>query len=682
MRQIMRKLTFLLLSFCFSLGIAMAQNNRTVSGTVKDDKGNPLTGASVTIKGTQLGTITDGMGVFSIKGVPASAKTVVVTFLNYETQEISIANQNTVQVRLAASTSEIEEVVVTGLSKTKKSQYAGSTTKVMEKDIRNVPVGSFEQVLQGRVPGLTVLNGSGQPGNAASVTLRGPSSIQGTSVPLYVVDGVPVEASVFQSINPNDFESIDVLKDGISQALYGNRGAAGVIVVTTKRGASGKARFSYSNQMGMRGRPQFNYRMMNAAELLAAQEKLGLILPGSAASLPGWINSRRNPANAALSPAQLSQLDRNLDSLSNINTDWDDLYFRNGKFQNHEISLSGSVGKARIYSNIAYYTEEGIIQRSDMRRVTMRNNFDYGDDKLTFRVTSLLGYTRRNFQESDAAANLNNPFLVTRITPGYLSLYKADGTFNTANAQPYFGINLYQAMQLNQNYNDQLKITLGSEAAYKISNNLTAGIQNSIDFRETNNTFYGDQRTFINQISTSILTRAGTYQEGIGRTAQISVRPYVSYKKIIKNDHDFEVSVYGEYLRTFNKSFTTTARGTDPKRPNTPAATLAGTVTNQLIPTFGGAKSQRTNISAFSVARYTYKNKYTLNATVRRDGTSVLPEKNRWKTFAAFGGVWEMSKENFMRNVKNINYLRLKASWGQSANLENFPLGYFGYFVH
>lgn len=675
----MRKLTYLLLSFCFMLTTVLAQETRTVSGTVKDASGTPIAGASVQVKGTTLGTTTDARGTFTLRGVPASAKTLVISSLNFERQEVSIAGKNSVDVSLTASATDIDEVVVTGFGKAKKNQYSGTVTKVSEKDIKNVPVGSFEQVLQGRVPGLTVLSGSGQPGNSANVILRGPTSIRSGSTPLYIVDGVPVEASVFQSINPNDFESIDILKDGISQAQYGNRGAAGVIVVTTKRGAAGKARLSYSNQTGMRLRPQFNYRMMNAAELLAAQERLGTVLPGSAANLPGWQNSRLNPANASLTPAQLAQLDRNLDSLRAINTDWDDIYFRNGKFQNHEISLSGSVGKARIFSNIAYYLEEGIITRSDMKRVTMRNNFDYADERLTFRVTSLLGYTRRNFQESTTSNSLQNPFLVTRITPGYLSLYKTDGTFNTNVAQPYYGINLYEAMLYNKNYNDQIKITVGTEAAYKISNSLSAGLQTSADFRETNNTFYSDPRTFINQISTSVLVRSGTYQEGMARTFQTSVRPFVTYKRVFKKVHDVEVSAYGEYLRTFNKSFTTTARGTDPKRPNTPAATTPGTVTNQLIPTFGGGKSERANLSAFTVARYTYNNKYTINATLRRDGTSVLPEKNRWATFTGIGGVWEISKEGFLKGVKNINSLRLKASWGQSANLENFALGYFGY---
>ncbi len=675
----MRKFTSLVLCFLLCAGQLWAQN-RTITGKVVDEKGNPLAGVTVSAKGFSAKAQTASNGTYSLV-VPTNAKQIEFSYVGYGTETITIGSSISYSITLTSSSAEIGDVVVTGYARQKKSQYAGSTVKVGGENFKNVPVATFDQMLQGKVPGLTVLNGSGQPGNPASVVLRGPTTILGNSNnPLYILDGVPVEAAVFASINPNDFESVEVLKDGLSMATYGNRGAAGVIVATTKKGTPGKARLVLSSQYGTKMKPQFNYDMMNSTELLAAQERLGTVLPSSAAALPGWMYSKLNPTYSTLTAAQKAQYDRNLDSLKGINTNWDDVYFRTGTFQNYEIGLSGSIGKASVFSNISYYTEKGLIDRSDMKRVTARNNFSYADEKLSFSVTSLLGYTKRNFQESTTTNGLTNPFLVTRITPSYISLYKTDGTFNTSTAQPYYGVNLYEAMQYNQNYNDQFKLTLGSNTSYKINKNISFGLQTGVDFRETQGTIYRDTRPFLSSSSTSALTRAGIYQEALARNLQISVRPYFDFQKTFAEKHDVEFTANAEYLRNFQKSYTVTAYGTDPKRPNTPAATTAGTTANALIPTLTNAgKAERTIESVFGMVRYTYNKKYTVNGTLRYDGTSNLPEPNRFHAFYAFGGVWEMSQENFFKNVRQISSLRLKASYGQSANADNFPLNYFDY---
>ncbi|MEI2747625.1 MAG: TonB-dependent receptor plug domain-containing protein [Ferruginibacter sp.] len=216
----------------------------------------------------------------------------------------------------------MKEVVVTGINKIKKSQFAGAATKIDEKQLKNQPVGSFDQVLQGRAPGVTALTGSGAPGSATNIIIRGTGSIQGGSSPLYVIDGIPVEASVFQGFNPNDFASIDVLRDAASTALYGSRGSAGVIVITTKRGTSGKMKFGYTGQMGVKSKPDFAFRPMNSTELLAAQERYGKIVAGGDASspvsvdlnIPGFYYSPENPRWNSLSGTEKAENARKLDS--------------------------------------------------------------------------------------------------------------------------------------------------------------------------------------------------------------------------------------------------------------------------------------------------------------------------------------------------------------------------------
>ncbi len=215
-------------------------------------------------------------------------------------------------ISLKSTSSELEGVVVTGYSRVKKSEYVGAASRIDKKAIELVPVASFDQILQGRAPGLRVSAGSGQPGAAASVQIRGPKSISGGSTPLYIVDGVPVEAGVFQSINPNDFESVDILKDASAAALYGSRGASGVIVVTTKRGKKGSTTVSYKPQFGTTSPGVQKFDMMDASEFLQFQETLGGFVNNS---LPGWVYSRKNPANASASAATLTRYDAILDSL-------------------------------------------------------------------------------------------------------------------------------------------------------------------------------------------------------------------------------------------------------------------------------------------------------------------------------------------------------------------------------
>ena len=313
----MRKLLATLTALLLFTGALLAQ--KTVTGTVTDDKGNPIPNVSVVVKGTPTGTVTKADGTFSLT-VPASAKQIELSSLGFGTQTINIGSGSVYNVLMTSTGArDLEEVVVTGITRVKKSQFAGAANKISEKEIENRPVGSFDQLFQGRVPGVLALTSSGQPGQATNVTIRGTSSVSGTSNPLYIVDGIPVEQGVFQSFNPNDFASIEVLRDAATTALYGSRGSGGVIVVTTKRGRAGKVQVAYDGQMGIKAKPDFAFRPMNTAELLQAQEDYGRILgiPGSA-TIPGWFYSRNNPRYATLSPTAQAAADRTLDSIRGI----------------------------------------------------------------------------------------------------------------------------------------------------------------------------------------------------------------------------------------------------------------------------------------------------------------------------------------------------------------------------
>ncbi|OJW32601.1 MAG: hypothetical protein BGO54_19685 [Sphingobacteriales bacterium 46-32] len=695
----MRKLLLTLTAFLFFAGSLLAQ--KTVTGTVTDDKGNPLPNVSVVVKGSPTGTVTKSDGTYTLS-LPANAKQLEFSFLGFETKTVNIGSGSVYSLTLTPTTKDLDEIVVTGITRTKKSQFAGATNKIDAKQLEDRPVGSFDQLFQGRAPGVLALTGSGQPGQATTILIRGTNSVVGGSTPLYIVDGIPVEASVFQGLNPNDFASIDIARDAATTSLYGSRGSAGVVIVTTKRGTGGKMKLEYSAQMGIKSKPDFAFRPMNTAELLKAQEQYGVMVPntltewGKDPVVPGWQFSRLNPNKTIPDPtdpspnprliivpktaADFELGDRWLDSLSKINTNWSDLFFRQGSFSNHQITLSGGTGKTRVYSSVALYNEQGTTQRTDMKRVTVRNNMDYADERLTFSASTNLGYTKRNFQQSTTTNNLNNPFLAVNVGVPYHRPYKADGSYNSiSNAAKYLTTTQLDLTKYDKNYNDQLKATIGFNLNYKLTEDITASLVTGIDFRETQNTVYQSREAFARTQAggaTSLLTLAGSQIETLERFLTSNVRPSLTYRKLFADVHDVEVTAVGEYVQENYKAFNAQGYGIDPRTPNTPGAITQGNSGNQLYSTITGGKDRTGLASGLATARYTYDGKYTVTGSYRKDGSSKLPKTTRWQDFFSVGAIWELSKENFMENVNAVNVLRLRASYGSAGNANNFPSSY------
>lgn len=682
----MRKFTTVLMVFLLSAFQLFAQN-KTISGKVTDEKGAGIQGASVTAKGSTKGAVTSADGSFTLS-VAQTVKQIIVTHGSFESQTITIPSNGVVNVKMDQRNDEMTGVTVsTGIMDYKKKNYAGAVNKVTEKEIANQPVGSMDQILQGRVPGLLALSSSGQPGTSANIIIRGTGSILGGTSPLYIVDGIQVEEGVFQGINPNDFASMDVLRDAAGTALYGSRGSAGVIVVTTKRGQIGKTKISYSAQFGQKDRPAFTYDMMNSKQTLKMQEDIGAGLklatdPFAMNNLPGWFYSANNPDNAGLSPDELATNKQILDSLGNLNTNWRDVFLRSGAFSNHQLSIQGGNDKARYFSSLGFYNEEGITLRTDMKRVTWRTNIDYKDDKFALKLNTSLGYVRRNFQQSSTGNNLGNPFLVSALNVPYVKAYDDNGkiiTGNRATSQKFNAGNTLDLTNLDLNYNTQIKVTSNFEASYKVMKNVTAALTAGIDFRETQNTNYGSRLAFVRTISATPTTNAGFLTEGSSRNYISTVRPSLSWKNNYKDKHDISLSLVGEYVYNNFKNFSATGYGIDPKLPNTPSAITQGNATNNLFAQVGGSKSEDALLSGLLMANYTYDGKYTFTASYRSDGASKLPVDTRWQDFYSIGFVWEAKSEKFLSKVKFVNSLRLKYSYGSAGNYDNFPTGSYGY---
>jgi TonB-linked SusC/RagA family outer membrane protein len=675
----MRKLLVFLAATLFLTGELFAQ--KSITGRVTDEKGNPIANASVTIKGTTTGTITKEDGSYSLN-VTATVNQIEISAVGYATQvEDLTASRSFYSTALSAVTKEIDEVIVTSYTTVKKSKFAGAATVVTKDKINLIPNASFDQILQGRAPGLLVTVGSGQPGAAARVQIRGQSSISGGSQPLYILDGMPIEGAVFQSLNPNDFEDVQVLRDAVSTAQYGNLGSDGVIIITSKRGKSGKPQLTYTGQAGITQPGEQQFEMMNSAEILAFQEKLAPLIGNN--SLPGWVYSPNNPTYINGTPAEKAQADKIRDSLLAIDTDWRDVFLRDGSFTSHDVNLTGGTGNSRYFVSAGYYDEDGIGLRSDLTRYTLRANLDLQTEKFTAQLNHSVGYTHRNFIESENAVALANPFAAAYLGLPYQKLYRADGTVDVGSGKT--GPNAYDRIFTTTQNNDQIKASIAYNANYFITKNVYIGGFAGLDYRVTTsersiypNTRAANTSAFPVGPQNPGEPGGGSYGNGYTRFFQFIGRISAGYKNLIKDKHDIDIKAIGEYTRGKDNTFGYTGYGINEKLLNTAAGITAGTVDNALIPVVNGSNTGRTLVAYMALANYTFDEKYSLNASIRRDASSQLAEDQRWVTFYAAGLTWNVLKEDFSKNWDTFNDLRVRLSYGTNANSYGFYFGDFG----
>ena len=675
----MRSFTLLVLLFCTYAAQAQTKN---ISGTVSDQTNKPVPNVTIRAAKKAFG-ISNENGEFSIS-VPAETTSLTFSAVGFRDTTIAITSEENLTIRLSATQETLNDVVVTGYQTVRKSQYAGAATVVNKDKINFVPNASFDNILQGRVPGLLATSGSGQPGTAARVQIRGAGSISGGNDPLYIVDGMPVEAGNFRSLNANDFETVDVLRDATATAQYGNRGSNGVIVVTTKRGTAGATRFTYSGNAGITQPGEQKFNMANSTELLRIQEISGQQVNNG---LPGWVYSPLNPANASLDQATKDEYAGLLDSLSAIDTDWSDVFMRKGTFQSHDVNLSGGAGGTRFYLGGGYYKEEGIGLQSDLKRYTFRANIDHKTDKLTVSISSSVGYTKSDFIQSEAAVALANSFAAAYLAVPYQSLYNPDGTVAVGAGR--VGPNAYSRL-VNEtiNNNGQLKSVLSATATYNITKEVYVGGYAGLDYRLTTNeselypnTYAANNSNFPTgpDRTNGQTNGGGNYSTGDNTYFEYVARVTAGFRKTFAEVHNVDVQAFSEFTKDRQRGFGYTGYGINPSLLNTPAGITLGNVTNKLVASTNGFKTQRALYAAMILGRYTYNDKYTLTASFRRDGTSQLPKDNRYQNFFAVGGIWNANNESFFRNSRIITNLKVRISYGESANADGFYFGYFGY---
>lgn len=661
---------------------ASKMQDHIIRGKVTGADNLPLPGVTVRVTGTNTGAVTDASGHYVLT-LPEDAKTLDFTLVGYVKQQLAIGSRTVLDVQMEVDVQTLNSITVTGYTNYTRDKSVSATAVVGEDKIAEVPMATFDNILQARVPGLVVTSGSGQPGTSANVVLRGVGTLAGNSQLLYVLDGVPIEPDYLQGINPNDIASVTVLKDAASTALYGSRGANGVLVITTRKGKAGKPTLEYRSQYGFSDLPTAHYGMMNTQQRLEFEHQVGLEQGQDLGA--GWEYSRDNPDNENLTAEELAVLDHKLDSVRKINTDWRKVLLQKGQFSQQQMALSGGNDQVRFYTSLDYYKQNGLVKRSGLERYTFKHNMDFNLDRFTGNINLSVGYANSRYISREGSSKVANPVASTFYALPYESPYAPDGTLITSDIASDYGAigdregsNALDQILNATSKEGQLKGLLSGAFNYRIANGLVAKTRLGIDYRDI------VSERFVNPDSHAGRSvdkgGEGSYGEGLSRNTALISTSGLTYANIFAQKHDLEVSAYFEYNQRRLHRFNYTGYGLDERLPYSAGAITPGTPDNAFIPDVSGSRTAYGLVSYMALGRYTFHEKYTVNASLRYDGSSTVPVDQRWHPFYAVGLGWEAKKEDFLKNVTTINDLRFRASYGTVASPFGSAYGYFASF--
>lgn len=608
------------------------KQTRLVTGKVISADGEPIIGANVVEKGTANGTVTDLDGKFSMN--VSSNSILLVSYIGYLSVEKRIGDQQYITIRLAEDSQSLDEVVVVGYGTVKKRDLTGAVGSVSSEDISSIPVSRFEQAIQGRISGVNITQ-SGAPGGDVNIRIRGVGTLNNNS-PLFVIDGIPVFGdNRLNSLNPNDISSIEVLKDGASTAIYGARAANGVVLVTTKRGKEGKTSVSYNGSFTIQSVAKklevldgYQYALLqNEARAAQGVEPLS----------PDWLHPENIPGAA--------------------NTNWQDEILRTAPATEHTLTISGGNKNANYLLSGNYMNQQGIVKNSDFKRYSLRLNTDATALKI-IKVGSSLQFSKNEKNLKGSGGVVNTAISYSPLVPVKFE----DGSWGAAQGDKDLyleGINPVARLELGKNTADAYRfmgnifaeISIWDGLKYKFSYSL-----NILDSRNENfmPSYYHAPATFSSQANLSVTN---------ARSLEYAAENIVSYNKIFNDKHDLSVTgVFSAQEMDYSSEMGSTI----------------GLVNNNIPYLTNNTGNRDVNSSNYGYAllsyvgrvNYSYDQKYLFSATVRRDGSSRFGKNNPWANFPAFSAGWRISQESFMSNVKFIDDLKLRASWGKSGNQE------------
>jgi len=654
----MRKVLLLGLMLFLVNAFAFAQD-RVITGTVTStEDGQGVPGATVLVKGTTIGTATDIDGRFSIS-VPAGNNVLVFTFVGLRSQEVSIGNRSTINVALESDITALGEVIVTGYGTQPKREVTGAVSSVKGDAIQNLPLQSFDRALQGRAAGVQVRSSNGLPGGAVNIRIRGVGSVNAGNEPLFIVDGVQLNnqsnAAFTQSnplafLNPNDIESMEILKDAASAAIYGSQAANGVVIITTKKGKQGKAKFEF-NAFSGETQPMKYLDVLGGSEWYAMRRD-AFINSGVANPEANALNNMgRLPSNwTTLTRPALDAL-----GLALPTYDWQREVMGAGRLQNYEMSVSGGDDKTTFFLSGSYNYQEASFRPVDFERGTVRVALTHkATDRLSIETNINLSTFQQNVPFAVEGSFLGNPaFSASAVLP-HNAIYNEDGTYNTAIA----GV-LGQNVVLVNAYNSGLQRTntaVGNLITnYKIANNLSFRSLFGLDYRLLQGDNYRDPRT---PDGAGVIGRSSVQSDW--RTRFITTQT-LNWNKTFNGVHNVSGILGVEYLSETREGISGAGIGF----PTFQFRTIQSAATPESITGFWTGYRRA---SAFASANYDYKKKYLLTLTARYDGSSRFGANNQYGLFPSIRLGWSLVEEEFLKNSSAISEMKFRASYGLTGN--------------
>lgn len=654
--QFERKDRLIILTNNATVRTSVSQQQKSVSGKVTDSTGGGLPGVSVVIKGTTSGTITDIDGNYNLGNVSANA-TLVFSFVGMKSQEIAVGGKSSIDVSLEDETIGLEEVVAVGYGVQKKSVVTGAISGTTSAELKNKPVYKVEQALQGRTSGLTVMAASGEPGASSTMRIRGTTSIN-NSDPLYVIDGVPVEVSNtnIDYINPSDIESIEVLKDAASAAIYGARAAAGVILITTKRGNSGKINVNYSGYYGVQS-PWKSVDLLNA-------EQYATIM-----------NEAR--ANSGLTPLFAST------SLGK-GTDWQDLLFnQNAKVENHELSIIGGNDKATYFTSFGYFDQDGIVASdiSNYKRFNFRINSDYKINKWIKAGESVSYSYIKNLAGSggllNQGANLDpvTAAVITDPAVANSAPYNAFKVVRDDAGNPY-SISNYASFA---NPLASEKLALGN---YNFNHNLISNFYLELEpiknlkvkssFGTTMSFTGAESFTPTYYLMASSRNDVTSFTRNMGKNFSWNWENIVSYNRSFGKHNITALAGTGAYVYNIGRQVSLTYSDIPATTFDDASMNFSVSASNRVGT--GSEQVEHKLNSIYGRVIYDYGEKYMLTAILRRDGSSRFGANNKYGVFPSVSVGWVPSQENFWPQNDIVSFLKVRGSYGMTGtdNIADF----------
>lgn len=642
-----RGLSMLLLTL-FSFSVALAQV--PVKGTVIDQTGESVPGASIQVKGSTQGTITDFDGNFSLN-VPDKKSVLVISFIGYATQEVQVDPSKPMSIKLKEDTKTLEEVVVVGYQEVKRKDLTGSVAKVDMEGLLKTPASSFDQTLGGRIAGVNVSSGEGGPGGTMNIVIRGNNSLTQDNSPLYVIDGFPVEdPAIASTISPSDTESIEVLKDASATAIYGARGANGVVIITTKKGKVGKPQLKYEGSFGVQ-KVSNTIPMMDAYEFVKLQNEL----------------YPKDTKDNYLIEHQGKQW--TLDDYRHTpQYDWQDEIFRTAWQQSHSVSLMGGSEGVRYNASASYFDQDGVILCSNYKRFQTRMNTVVRRDKLNMSLTA--NYSRSIQTGSStslySSSGMNNLFYSVW---GYRPVTEPDVPLNTlmdnamdASVEPTNDYRFNPIMSLKNEYRKTYinNLQINGFVEYEFMKGLKLKVSGGYTYDARNtDTFNNSKTRYGSPISTDKVNAQIVRQQ---RLTWLNEN-VLTYQTNIKRKHFFN-SLLGVTLQ--NSDYETYSF----KTTQIPNESMGMAGMNEGVP--GATNSEKTSWSMMSYLgslKYNYESKYYATVSFRVDGSSKFSKDNRYGFFPSGSLAWSFTEENFMKRFRDvISSGKLRASWGLTGN--------------